>query len=261
MPKIYPYNNASNAAKELGKATGWRRIRRDNSNYLGNDPDMWIVNWGCRALPDHIKNCRVMNDAAIVNRTANKVKFLRRMSEVGQSEHIPPWTELPGVAQTWLAEGKVVVERHKVLGHSGAGIVIADPEATHTVGMAPLYTQYLKKKTEYRLHYCRTPHGDPVCIDFAEKKRKNDVPDDEVDWRIRNLAGGFIYAREDVVIPEVVFTAAFACMQASGLDFGAVDLVYNDQANAARVLEINCAPGLKGQTITSYAKALDEFCV
>ncbi len=62
MPKIYPYNNASNAAKELGKATGWRRIRRDNSNYLGNDPDMWIVNWGCRALPDHIKNCRVLND-------------------------------------------------------------------------------------------------------------------------------------------------------------------------------------------------------
>ena len=261
MPKIYPYHSASKAAKELGRATGWGRIKRTGSTYEGNDPNMWIVNWGCRAMPGHLENCRVVNNPFIVNRTANKLKFLRYMTDVGVSACIPKWTSEQAIAQGWLNDGKVVVERHALLGHSGAGIIIADPNWVDVVAEAPLYTQYLNKKTEYRIHYVRQPHGDPMVIDFVEKKRKKDVPDDEVDWRIRNLAGGFIYAREGVNVPQVVYTAAEACMQASGLDFGAVDVVYKEPGDAARVLEINTAPGLKGQTITAYAKALTEFCV
>ncbi len=264
MPKIYPYHGGSKSAAALGHALGWPRIRRTNSTYLGNDPSMWIVNWGCRALPGHIENCRVVNNPFIVNRTANKLKFLKRMTEMGMGHRIPPWTTVRSEAQAWYDDGKTVVERHKVLGKGGAGIVIVDPAEGVFVDLAPLYTQYLKKKTEYRVHYMRhsaSPGSIPLCIDIQEKKRKLDVPDEDVNWTVRNLAGGFIYAREDINVPDPVVDAAYDCMLTSGLDFGAVDVLYNDHANAARVLEINTAPGLAGQTVTNYAKAFETFCV
>ena len=43
------------------------------------------------------------------------------------------------------------------------------------------------------------------------------------------------------------------------VDFGAVDVVWNQQNGQAYVLEINTAPGLAGQTITSYANAFRRF--
>ena len=57
----------------------------------------------------------------------------------------------------------------------------------------------------------------------------------------------------------VLFTAgnsgALAAMVASGLDFGAVDVIWNSRRLEAYVLEINSAPGLQGQTVENYAAA------
>jgi D-alanine-D-alanine ligase-like ATP-grasp enzyme len=39
----------------------------------------------------------------------------------------------------------------------------------------------------------------------------------------------------------------------TGLDFGAVDVIWNAQKEKPYVLEINTAPGLEGQTIADYA--------
>jgi D-alanine-D-alanine ligase-like ATP-grasp enzyme len=39
------------------------------------------------------------------------------------------------------------------------------------------------------------------------------------------------------------------------LDFGAIDIIYNESRDQAYVLEVNTAPGLTGQTIQSYADA------
>ena len=45
-------------------------------------------------------------------------------------------------------------------------------------------------------------------------------------------------------------------MESIGLDFGAVDVIYNGHSNRAYVLEINTAPGLTGTTLDNYAAAL-----
>jgi hypothetical protein len=95
-------------------------------------------------------------------------------------------------------------------------------------------------------------------FDVQRKARTRDVPDDEVNWKIRNTAGGFIFAREGVtpsnVHPDVLYQAQRAIAVIPGLDFGAVDVIWNRSRGGAYVLEINTAPGLEGTTLTRYTE-------
>jgi D-alanine-D-alanine ligase-like ATP-grasp enzyme len=42
------------------------------------------------------------------------------------------------------------------------------------------------------------------------------------------------------------------------LDFGAVDVIWNEKQQRAYVLEVNTAPGLEGQTVDDYARGIKE---
>jgi D-alanine-D-alanine ligase-like ATP-grasp enzyme len=83
-----------------------------------------------------------------------------------------------------------------------------------------------------------------------QKKRRHDH--DNPNWQVRNHANGFIYARSDVNPPAAVLDAAKKALAATGLDFGAVDVIWNQHAGRAFVLEINTAPGLEGTTVEEY---------
>ena len=83
-----------------------------------------------------------------------------------------------------------------------------------------------------------------------QKRRRNEHADPN--WRIRNLANGFIYAREDVRPPECVTSVARRALDCIDLDFGAVDVIYNARQNRAYVLEVNTAPGVTGTTVDRY---------
>jgi hypothetical protein len=121
------------------------------------------------------------------------------------------------------------------------------------------------KKHEYRVHCCRTqifgiPGSGAVgydIFDAQQKKRKTDIPDADVDWRIRNLDGGFIYARENVELPESVKTCALEVFSRLGLDFGAIDIIYNEKEGKAYALEVNTAPGLAGTTLDRYVEMIE----
>ena len=80
-----------------------------------------------------------------------------------------------------LQEGNTVVARTILNGNSGAGIVLVENE--EQLVDAPLYTVYIPKKQEYRVHVFRGQ-----VLDVQRKARKQDVPDDEVNWKIRNMA-------------------------------------------------------------------------
>ena len=43
---------------------------------------------------------------------------------------------------------------------------------------------------------------------------------------------------------------------ALGLEFGAVDIIYNDKSKKLFVLEVNTAPGIEGATVTKYKDAI-----
>jgi hypothetical protein len=150
-----------------------------------------------------------------------------------------------------------VVCRTILNGHSGAGIVIAANR--NELVRAPLYTKYIKKNAEFRLHYGNHPNAYLELIAAQQKRRNRHVPNDQVNWQVRNHTNGFIYAREGVEVPAAAATAAQQAFMASGLDFGAVDVIYNERQGRAYVLEINTAPGLEGQTLTDYANFFNQF--
>jgi glutathione synthase/RimK-type ligase-like ATP-grasp enzyme len=157
-----------------------------------------------------------------------------------------PFTSSYDGALHWIEEGETVVCRTVLNGHSGKGIVIA--ETVDELVDAPLYTKYIKKKSEWRVHIFNGQ-----VIDIQRKVRNNDV--EEVNWRVRNHANGFIYQRNNLAPPDCVLKAAVGAMNLTLLDFGAVDVIYNEHYDKAYVLEINCAPGLEGTTVERYVEA------
>jgi Glutathione synthase/Ribosomal protein S6 modification enzyme (glutaminyl transferase) len=133
-------------------------------------------------------------------------------------------------------------------GHSGAGIVIANtPEELVS---APLYVKYIKKRDEFRVHVGSTNQ----IILVQRKARRRDTPDDEVNWMIRNHDNGFVFVRKDVTPPECVLNVSVRALAVTGLDFGAIDVVYHEREDRAYVLEVNTAPGLEGSTVDDYVR-------
>jgi len=165
---------------------------------------------------------------------------------------VPEWTLDSGVAQGWVNEGKIVLARTKVDGHSGDGIVILTKEVDFVD--APLYTVYKKKRSEYRVHVFS---GE--VIDVTEKKREVDVERNQFENFIRSHKNGWVFCREGITVSEDLKAIAIQAVNALSLDFGAVDIIYNQHENKYYVLEINTAPALAGTTLDSYVNAITKL--
>jgi glutathione synthase/RimK-type ligase-like ATP-grasp enzyme len=197
---------------------------------------------------------RFLNEPEDIARVANKLSFFQLLQEDGCGDIIPEWWQN---AEDIPDDAFPVVCRTILNGHSGRGIVIANTR--NELVRAPLYTKYIKKQSEYRIHYGHQGNGNTERIAVQQKRRSRDVPDEQVNWQVRNHQNGFIYAREDVLFPEAVDDAGYRAFIASGLDFGAVDVIFNERSGRAFVLEINTAPGLEGQTLTDYTNFFNQF--
>lgn len=238
---IYSHNSGSHGASELAKALDVDRIRHHGSRFRGAS---WktVINWGSSEVPSEVHKCRILNRPEIVRIATNKLSFFRSMTDVS----VVPWTNKRSEAEQWLKDGRVVVVRTVLTGHSGNGILIIEPG--DELPLANLYTVYEPKSHEFRVHVLNK--------EIIDAQRKIRDPDREpLDWKVRSHNNGFIYVRGGVVLPEDVQRQAIAAVVASGLDFGAADVIWSDKRRKAWVLEINTAPGLEGQTIESYAEA------
>ena len=147
--------------------------------------------------------------------------------------------------------------RETLTGHSGEGIVlIASQEEwdqySHT--RAKMYVKYVPKKDEYRIHVS----GGEV-IDQQRKAKRSDFSAENVNWQVRNHHNGFVFVREGVEPPEAVIESALQSVSLCGLDFGAVDVIWNNHRSKAYVLEINTAPGLENTTADNYATSLTSL--
>ena len=194
----------------------------------------------------------MLNRPDVVGRATNKLHFFEMLQ--GQDINIPEFTTDREVALDWIDDGKDIVCRATLTGHSGEGITIIDTESEDQVPEVPLYTRYVKKAEEYRIHVMGT-----TIISKQRKARRRDVPDDQVNWKVRNVAGGFVFARnEDHTYPKCVLDAALKAIEISQLDFGAVDIIYNASQEKAYVLEINTACGLEGTTLEDYKNGFSQ---
>lgn len=246
---VYPYKIGSNSAHELASALDTFQIKHDRSRFRHwNNPRWWIINWGSSQCPT---GRRVLNPSINVNRAADKLKFFQFIKDHAR---VPDFTTSRSTAAGWFNRRKdMVVCRTILSGHSGAGIVIAD--SPDGVVAAPLYTKYIPKDAEFRLHFI-SGRRDPF---FVQRKVKRSDFTNRYNVRVRNLEGGYVYAHNDVELPNDVKAQAQAAFGASHLDFGAMDVIWNEVQQKAYVLEINTAPGLQGATIGAYRDAFNNL--
>jgi hypothetical protein len=146
-------------------------------------------------------------------------------------------------------ESRSVVARALTNASEGRGITIFNRD-DHTWPRAPLYTEYIPKKKEFRVHVWNNQ-----VIDVAEKRKKAGY-DAERNTQIRNTANGYVFCRTDVVEPVGLRPLALSAVAALGRNYGAVDIIWNEKRNKCYVLEVNSRPGMEGTTVEKYANAI-----
>ena len=250
MFKIYSYSNKSKGAKLLSEALGAPLLKHVGSSYKPKWGD-YVINWGRGKM---FSPATTVNKPHNVAAAINKYSAFAHMSAAGVS--IPPYTQSKSKVKEWLDAGSTVFARTILDGHEGAGIVVI--KTGDVIPNAPLYTKYIPKDREYRIHVMAGS-----IIDSVRKVLSSNAPAD-ASKLIRNTANGYVFARREgpaktpIVVPSSVHSEARKAVAALGLDFGAVDVIWSAKHQKAYVLEINTAPGIEGTTVQIYANAFKE---
>lgn len=252
---VLPYKIASLSAKKLaGRLSELlqlrvRRVRHDGL-YRPKRRSL-VVNYGSSGTPFWLARARaVLNLPVQCALGGNKLAAFRRFKAAGLA--IPEFTDSRQVADSWYNNDIIVVCRTLLSAHSGRGIVLASKVNGKPLVNAPLYVKYKKKRSEFRVHVFKG-----TIIHVAEKRRmRRERRPEQFDGFIRNLTNGWIFASTDVVEPSDLRALALSACGCLGMDFGAVDIVWNERENKSYLLEVNSAPGLEGITLTKYAQAI-----
>jgi len=248
---IYPYKMGSGSGRQLASRLNAIRVYADG-NYCYREGDL-VINWGNSIIPDwNRENVKWLNNPICVKKASNKLSTLKILQESGIN--IPRF-ETARQAVNW---GRVVV-RHKLNGHSGEGIEIVDYP---NLPPAPLYTQFISSKAEYRVHIF-----DGKIIDYAKKVWLPDL--EEADFceldcssleptteqrQIRSHRNGWVFVRDRLALLPRIGKIALQSIRALELDFGAVDIILNE-VGTPYVLEVNTAVGMETTTENNYTVA------
>ena len=247
--RLIPHSINSQGSKQLARGLGVIRVIRDgNWEVYKPRPYDTIINWGCSDLP---LDAQIINHPDLVKIYHDKLETFKALSKLELP--VPGWTQCKAYVHNCMVnEGTSWLARKLLTSSSGRGIIkVEDP---NDIPDAPLYVKYVPKKEEYRVHWCKWK-GSFIT------QRKAKAQDREVkDWQIRNHDNGFVFVQDRDLgpVPGCVSFAAQATMEQTGLDFGAVDVIYNQKHDQAYVLEINTAPGLVGRTLEAYIDAFKE---
>lgn len=241
--RIVPYKRGSRSARilaeKLSALVGYKVFRGKPRLSRKN------IMWGSTIGFDPGLGSYVNHPEAVAN-ARNKIWTFERLEGVCS---IPPYTTDKAIAEGWIADGKTVLARTPS-GQAGSGISVC----TSDTGLvdAPLYTLYIKKRKEYRVHVI---NGQAVAV--YEKRRKVGQQSDPI---IRSHRRGWVFCKLNVSEPDGLRELAVNAVRALGLDFGGVDVIWNEKQNRCYVLEINTAPGLCNQTGDLYAAGIQGSC-
>jgi glutathione synthase/RimK-type ligase-like ATP-grasp enzyme len=231
----------SKSARVLRDALGTKLIRIRNTRFRPRADDI-VINWGSGMQLFHNRN--YLNNPSAVLRATNKLLTLESL--LAAEVNVPEFTTRQSVAQRWVDDGSTVVARRLLRGCKGRGIEMCAQGTV--VPTAPLYTKYVPKYDEYRVHVM----GGQV-IDIQQKRRRHNV---EANSQIRNERHGWVFCRQDVNCPEVVAEAGVRAVAALGLDFGGCDIGFTRRGSVATVYEVNTAPGIEATSLDTYSASL-----
>jgi glutathione synthase/RimK-type ligase-like ATP-grasp enzyme len=288
MFKIYPYKVGSQSVRKLKDSLDAMIIRLNNSRYRYRDSHT-IINWGSSRRPSWMsEDVPVLNKPEAVAVAANKLDTLEVLSDAGVAT--VPYTTDEETAQAWLEFGDKIFARQNLTGHSGEGIVVINPmdnpinrqlamiaRDLDSIGFsnlsssvsdeiqeerivpAPLYTRGIENTGEYRVHVF---NGEVIL--YQKKSRRVDedgnvvTPDGE-EADVRNLASNWVYRTGNLRRLERIEELAKSAVSALGLDFGAVDII-KDQDGQVYVLEVNTAVGIgNDSTLEAYVSAFSNL--
>jgi glutathione synthase/RimK-type ligase-like ATP-grasp enzyme len=205
-----------------------------------------FINWGLSNYEPG-GGRKTINNLAALRVASNKLSTFQVLKDK-DGIRIPEFTTSRDVAVGWIDTKDVVVARGTLTGHSGAGITLASTK--EAIPQVPLYVKYVKKQKEFRLHVA---FGE--VIDVQEKRKRQEVPKEAINFQVRNHHTGWVYCREDIIEPAGMREMAVNAVACLGLDFGGVDIIWNEKRNECYVLEVNTACGLEGSTVGKYAQA------
>lgn len=245
---IYPFKMGSESGKKLAKGLGAKRVYADG-NYKSRSNHL-IINWGNSTQPNWDTSKGVMlNKPEAVARAVDKIETFRIL----QSKEIPIPQFSTNKADVASFDKKNVVCRQTATGHGGEGITITKREEAVD---AKFYTGLIKGR-EFRVHIFLDR-----IIDIQQKKRRVEALEDEtLVAQIKNHANGWVFCRENISATHdqlvEIGELAKRAVSALGLDFGAVDVIYNK--TGGYILEVNCACGMEGRTLENYLSAFNNL--
>lgn len=221
-----------------------------------------IINWGCtpETFPRSTEGFTFgqvgkLNLPERVSTAINKLQSLQAMTAA--EVPCPEFTANVEVANGWKEAGHTVVCRHLLRGSRGNGIELVS--GVSPLPRCPLYTKYVKKRAEFRVHVMYGPERPAAdaempyeVIHIQQKRKRRGV---EHNNQVRSWDNGWVFTVQNVVLPDVVRDAAIAAVRSLELHFGAVDVGYNERHNTACVYEVNTAPALEAGSLAKYADA------
>lgn len=246
--RIYAYKLGSATAKDLARGLGTLIVRPDG-NFKNSRLQHKVINWGSTELPKwNFSDNTFLNHPRNVANAVNKLVAFQLLMEA----NVPTveFTVDRSVAQRWLDEDFIVACRKLPNSSQGKGMEIVEPG--QDLVNAPLFTKFIPKAREYRVHVFNGK-----VIDVQQKRRRADL-EDTPSGLIKNLENGWVYCREDITpLPEGGEKIAIDAVRALGLDFGSVDML--SKKGSVYVLEINSASGLEGVTLEKYINEFKKY--
>lgn len=274
-----PYNKASASVKVLRQAINGvtlssqspRLERLFNGDRATNNHV--FIKWGKTAHDtqlnslDNRDGVLLLNNKDLSNYT-NKRKFFEMLSGTGVVPYLPQVFNTRNDALLFwnsrareAAENEIIlVERQSLTDSGGNGIKFL----TRRVGPTDrgmLWTSYIKKKHEYRVHASKTG------IIAIQKKflplgvASSDEHTRQTQFSLRNYNNGWRYqlsSLEDT--PQCVLEAVnrFINSGKNIADFCALDIIYNEASRTAFILEANTAPGVSSPLTDKYVEYFRE---
>lgn len=252
---IQKYRHSTSSGSKLAEALN---LRIYTPSIRPKRKEVKAINWGLTNIPWRSDDFLINKTSAVLN-SSNKLRTFELLDS--KEIPIPLWcTDIETARTLFDSDDKEkVVCRTLLSSSSGNGIVIA--KSPDEVVPAPLYTLYIKKKIELRVHVVAGR------VIYIQQKRR--LTTEQLEARgitnrckyIRNLSNGYIFSGDveplDSTTESLVYIYSLASIESLGLDFGAVDLIITGDYQVY-VLEVNSAPGLEGTTLSKYISEIKE---